>query len=164
MPFINTDIQDLVVFEPRVFEDERGYFFESFNQKSFEEAGIQSNFVQDNQARSTYGVLRGLHYQVGDAAQAKLVRVVSGKVLDVAVDLRPDSPSYGKSFSIVLSAENKKQLNLAYSTGRRKIKSLRKTLNEKDVLLENLYDAENETARYLWFEKFAGYFQVCRRC
>lgn len=110
MPFINTDIQDLVVFEPRIFEDQRGYFFESFNQKIFEDAGIPANFVQDNQARSTYGVLRGLHYQVGEAAQAKLVRVVSGKVLDVAVDLRPDSKTYGKSFSIVLSAENKKQL------------------------------------------------------
>jgi dTDP-4-dehydrorhamnose 3,5-epimerase len=110
MPFITTEFPDLVVFEPRVFGDERGYFFESFNQKTFEEAGITRPFVQDNQARSTFGVLRGLHFQKGDAAQAKLVRVLEGAVLDVVVDLRKGSPTYGKYYSIVLSAENKLQL------------------------------------------------------
>jgi dTDP-4-dehydrorhamnose 3,5-epimerase len=110
MPFTKTDFPDLLVFEPRVFGDERGYFFESFNAKVFEEAGIQRPFVQDNQARSTYGVLRGLHYQRGEHAQAKLVRVLEGSVLDVVVDLRPNSPTFGKSYSIELSAENKKQL------------------------------------------------------
>jgi len=110
MPFITTEFPGLVVFEPRVFGDERGYFFESFNQQVFESAGIIRPFVQDNQARSGYGVLRGLHFQKGDAAQAKLVRVLEGKVLDVVVDLRFGSPTYGKSYSIELSAENKLQL------------------------------------------------------
>ena len=110
MPFVKTDIEDLLIFEPQVWEDERGYFYESFNANTFKSAGINSQFVQDNQAKSSYGVLRGLHYQTGEFAQAKLVRVISGKVLDVAVDLRPDSKTYGKSFSIILSAENKKQL------------------------------------------------------
>lgn len=110
MAFLSTPIPDLLVFEPTVFPDARGYFFESFNQKTWLEAGISRPFVQDNQARSTRGVLRGLHYQVGDMAQAKLVRVIEGEVLDVAVDLRTDSQTYGQWFSIRLSAENKRQL------------------------------------------------------
>ncbi|HLP92960.1 MAG TPA: dTDP-4-dehydrorhamnose 3,5-epimerase [Saprospiraceae bacterium] len=110
MPFTTTPISGLLVFEPAVFQDERGYFFESYNRRTWEAAGVNSEFVQDNQARSTRGVLRGLHYQVGDMAQAKLVRVVEGEVLDVAVDLREDSPTLGHWFSIRLSAENKKQL------------------------------------------------------
>ena len=110
MPFSTTPIPDLLVFEPRIFFDDRGYFFESYNQNTWKEAGLNVEFVQDNQARSTIGVLRGLHYQTGDYAQAKLVRVVEGEVLDVAVDIRPDSPAYGQWFSIRLSAENKKQL------------------------------------------------------
>lgn len=109
MPFITTDFPELVIFEPRIFEDERGYFYESFNRHTFEEAGVYADFVQDNQARSTYGVLRGLHYQVGSSAQAKLVRVIEGEVLDVVVDLREDSPMYGQWYSIILSAENKRQ-------------------------------------------------------
>lgn len=110
MPFIETGIKDLKIFEPQVWGDERGYFFESFNSNTFKEAGIEANFVQDNQARSTYGVLRGLHYQVGEHAQAKLVRVFEGTVLDVVVDLRPDSPTYGQHLGVELSAENKRQL------------------------------------------------------
>ena len=110
MPFVKTEIPDLVVFEPRVFEDARGYFFESFNSKLFEDAGINANFVQDNQSFSTKGVLRGLHYQLDPMAQSKLVRVLHGEVIDVAVDIRKGSPTFGKSFSILLSAENKKQL------------------------------------------------------
>lgn len=110
MPFSSTPISGLIVFEPRVFIDERGYFFESYNLQTWQQAGITEPFVQDNQARSTRGVLRGLHYQAGEHAQAKLVRVVEGEVLDVAVDLRADSPTYGEWFSIVLSAENKRQL------------------------------------------------------
>ena len=110
MPFIETHFPGLLIFEPRIFGDDRGYFFESFNQKIFEEKGINTNFVQDNQARSGYGVLRGLHYQSGEFAQAKLVRVLEGMVLDVVVDLRPDSPTYGQHYSIELSAENKRQL------------------------------------------------------
>ena len=110
MSFIETPIKGLVVFQPKVWEDDRGYFFESFNENSFKEAGIKNKFVQDNQSKSSFGVLRGLHYQVGEFAQAKLVRVLSGKVLDVAVDIRNGSPTYGQSYSIVLSEENKTQL------------------------------------------------------
>lgn len=110
MPFIQTDFPDLIVFEPRVWGDDRGYFYESYQRQTFIEGGIHADFVQDNQARSTYGVLRGLHYQQGEHAQAKLVRVLEGEVLDVVVDLREGSPTYGLSYSIVLSAENKRQL------------------------------------------------------
>lgn len=110
MPFIDTPLDGLKVFIPRVWEDERGYFFESFNRSLFEQGGIIADFVQDNQARSAYGVLRGLHYQVAPYAQAKLVRVLQGEVLDIAVDIREDSPTYGQSYSLVLSAENRRQL------------------------------------------------------
>ena len=110
MPFLDTPLSGLKIYEPRVFEDGRGYFFESYNHQVFEAAGIDTTFVQDNQARSSYGVIRGLHYQVGEYAQAKLVRVTEGEVLDVVVDIRPDSPTYGQWFSIRLSAENKRQL------------------------------------------------------
>lgn len=111
MAFQRTEFKDLFCFEPLVFSDSRGYFFESFNLKSFQaETNLNVNFVQDNQSKSTYGALRGLHFQKGDDAQAKLVRVLSGKVLDVVLDLRPDSSTFKKSFTIELSAENKKQL------------------------------------------------------
>ena len=110
MAYIKTDIKDLWVIEPTVFEDERGYFFESFNEKLFEkETGNAIHFVQDNQSKSNKGVLRGLHYQTGKHSQAKLVRVLQGSVQDIAVDLRLGSATYGKHFSITLSAENKKQ-------------------------------------------------------
>lgn len=108
--FEQTPFPGLMVFEPRVFEDSRGYFYESFNAKVFAEAGILEPFVQDNQARSTYGVVRGLHYQVGEFAQAKLVRCLEGAVLDVVVDLREDSPMYGQSFGVLLTEANRKQL------------------------------------------------------
>ncbi|EQC43522.1 dTDP-4-dehydrorhamnose 3,5-epimerase [Bacteriovorax sp. Seq25_V] len=110
MSFNETPIKDLVIFEPRIFQDERGYFFESYNLNTFKLAGLEYNFVQDNQSFSTYGTLRGLHLQRGEHAQAKLVRVTQGSVLDVAVDLREDSPTYLKHFSVELSAENGKQL------------------------------------------------------
>lgn len=111
MNFIETGIKDLWLIEPRVFADERGYFFESFNLNSFKEkTGLTPNFVQDNESKSSKGVLRGLHFQKGEHAQAKLVRVVKGEVLDVAVDLRKDSLSYGKHYTVRLSAENKRQL------------------------------------------------------
>ncbi|GGG38939.1 dTDP-4-dehydrorhamnose 3,5-epimerase [Croceivirga lutea] len=106
-----TKLKGCFILEPRVFKDERGYFFESFNQKTFEEAiGKKVNFVQDNQSYSTKGVLRGLHFQKGEYAQAKLVRVLSGKVLDVAVDIRKGSKTYGEHVAVELSADNKKQL------------------------------------------------------
>ena len=110
MPFTETGIPGLLVFEPKIFRDERGYFFESFNAKTFEETGIKRNFVQDNQAFSSYGIVRGLHYQLAPLAQSKLVRAIQGEVLDVVVDVRSGSPTFGKQFSIVLSSENQKQL------------------------------------------------------
>ncbi len=106
-----TILKGCYIITPKVFEDERGYFFESFNAATFKKLiGIEPHFVQDNQSYSTYGVLRGLHLQIVDSAQAKLVSVLSGKVWDVAVDLRPDSTTFKKYIGIELSAENKKQL------------------------------------------------------
>jgi len=110
MPFIQTPISDLLVFEPKIHEDSRGYFFESFNLQTFRAEGIDINFVQDNQSSSKYGVIRGLHYQLNPSAQVKLIRVLSGRILDVVVDIRKGSPTFGKSFSVELTAENKKQL------------------------------------------------------
>ena len=110
MPFFETPIPGLLIFEPKILQDERGYFFESYNQRTWEDAGVTTQFVQDNQARSTRGVLRGLHYQAGEMAQAKLVRVIEGEVFDLALDLREDSPTNGQHFGMRLSAENKKQL------------------------------------------------------
>lgn len=111
MEIQETGLKDCIIIKPRVFEDPRGYFFESFNKKTFEDkTGLSGNFVQDNQSFSSYGVIRGLHAQSGDFAQAKLVRVLKGEVLDVAVDARPGSPTYGKHISVKLSAENHLQL------------------------------------------------------
>lgn len=110
MPFEKTIFPGLLVFEPRVFEDSRGYFFESYNENTFQDAGISVKWVQDNQSSSVKGVIRGLHYQLPPHAQTKLVRVLRGKILDVVVDIRKGSPTYGQHFSIVLSAKNKKQL------------------------------------------------------
>lgn len=110
MPFETTEIPGLVIFEPKVFEDNRGFFFESYNEQTFLQNGMDIKFVQDNQSWSTYGVIRGLHYQLHPYAQAKLVRVLEGKILDVAVDMRQGSPSFGRYFSIELSAANRKQL------------------------------------------------------
>jgi dTDP-4-dehydrorhamnose 3,5-epimerase len=111
MPFLKTDFPGLFIFEPTVFQDARGYFFESFNSKQFkEQVGTEMHFVQDNQSKSGYGVLRGLHYQQEPMAQAKLVRVLSGEVLDIALDIRKGSPMFGKHFTIILSAEKKNQL------------------------------------------------------
>ena len=110
MPFIKTDFPGLLIFEPKVFEDSRGYFFESYNQNTFIAEGVAIQFVQDNQAQSSYGVIRGLHYQLNPHAQTKLVRALSGSIIDAVVDLRAGSPTYGKAFTIELSANNKKQL------------------------------------------------------
>ena len=110
MNYIKTDIEGPMIIEPRVFGDNRGYFFESFSERDFEANVGPVHFVQDNESLSAKrGVLRGLHFQKGDKAQAKLLRVVRGSVLDVAVDIRPDSPTRGKYVSIILSGENKRQ-------------------------------------------------------
>jgi dTDP-4-dehydrorhamnose 3,5-epimerase len=110
MPFTETGIPGLFVFEPDVFPDSRGYFYEAYSQNRLFQAGIAFDIVQENQSFSTYGVIRGLHFQLEPYSQSKLVRVIQGRILDVAVDIRKGSPTYGKSFSIELSLENKRQL------------------------------------------------------
>ena len=110
MPFIQTAFPGLMIFEPKVFEDSRGYFFESFNESLCKAEGMDIRFVQDNQARSTYGVVRGLHYQLAPYAQTKFIRVLSGSILDVVVDIRKGSPTSGKVFSLELNDTNKLQL------------------------------------------------------
>ena len=110
MEYIKTDVEGVYIIEPRVFNDSRGYFFESWKQTEFEEHIGKVNFVQDNESKSCKGVLRGLHYQKGDASQAKLVRVIKGRVLDVAVDIRKSSPTYGKHIMVELNEDNKRQL------------------------------------------------------
>jgi dTDP-4-dehydrorhamnose 3,5-epimerase len=110
MKFTKTSIVGLVIIEPRVFGDERGYFLESYNEKEFEQAICKVSFVQDNESKSSKGVLRGLHFQKPPFNQAKLVRCIAGRVLDVAVDIRKGSPTYGKHVAIELSGENKKQV------------------------------------------------------
>lgn len=110
MKIIETAIEDVVIIEPRLFKDERGYFFESFSQREFEEKIRKISFVQDNESKSSYGVLRGLHFQKPPYAQSKLVRVIKGAVLDVAVDIRKGSPTFGKHVAVELTEENHLQL------------------------------------------------------
>lgn len=110
MKFIATDIEEVVLIEPSVFGDSRGYFLESYNQKKFEEAIGKISFVQDNESKSSKGVLRGLHFQNPPFAQAKLVRCIEGEVLDVAVDIRKNSSTFGKHISVLLTGENKRQV------------------------------------------------------
>jgi len=114
MPFTGTEFYGLMVYEPKVFEDSRGYFFESYNRNTISEGGIETVFVQDNQAKSVYGVVRGLHYQLLPQAQTKFIRVLHGSILDVVLDIRVGSPTYGQHFSIQLSADNKKQLYIPH--------------------------------------------------
>ena len=110
MEAIKTIIPDVVIIEPTVFGDHRGYFFEAWNKEKYAELGITADFIQDNESKSHYGVLRGLHFQISPYSQAKLVRVIQGKVLDVAVDIRESSPTFGKYVSVELSESNKRQL------------------------------------------------------
>lgn len=110
MKFVETEIKDLFIIEPKIWKDDRGYFFESYNKQSFDDAGIQVNFVQDNQSLSQKGTLRGLHAQANPHAQGKLVRVIQGRVLDIAVDIRKGSASYGQYESVELSGENNRML------------------------------------------------------
>ncbi len=111
MEYLKTEIEGVYVLEPRVFRDARGYFFESWRQADFDQhIGRHVEFIQDNESKSSYGVLRGLHYQKGEYSQAKLVRVIRGRVLDVAVDIRKSSPTFGKYVAVELSEDNKRQL------------------------------------------------------
>jgi len=109
MNYIETEIDGVFIIEPKVFNDARGYFMEAWKQEEFNQHIGKVDFIQDNESKSGYGVLRGLHYQKGDLSQAKLVRVIKGRVLDVAVDIRKSSPTFGKYVGVVLSAENKRQ-------------------------------------------------------
>ena len=110
MNYIQTEIEGVFIIEPKVFKDSRGYFMEAWKQEEFNEHVGKTNFIQDNESKSAFGVLRGLHYQKGSLSQAKLVRVIKGRVLDVAVDIRKSSPTFGKHVKIELSEENKRQL------------------------------------------------------
>ena len=142
MNFIKTAIADVYIVEPRVFCDARGYFFESYNQKAFKDAGLDYNFIQDNQSQSCYGTIRGLHFQKGEFSQAKLVRVLQGKVLDVAVDLRPESKTFGQHVAVELSAENNRQLMIP-----RRFAHGFSVLSETAVFAykcDNIYNKESE--------------------
>ena len=142
MQFIPTSIPDLIIIEPKVFGDNRGYFIESFKKEIFEKNIGKINFIQENESRSSFGVLRGLHMQKPPYAQAKLVRVVEGEVLDVAVDVRKDSPTFGKSISIILSAENKKQFFVPRGFAHGFV-----VLSENAIFqykIDNVYSTENE--------------------
>jgi dTDP-4-dehydrorhamnose 3,5-epimerase len=110
MPFSETPLPGVIIFEPSVYPDERGFFFESYNKKLFQSHNIPDEFVQDNQSYSVYGVIRGLHYQREPYAQSKLVRVIEGEILDVVLDMRVGSPGFGETYSILLSAGNRKQI------------------------------------------------------
>jgi len=172
MKIIKTKIPDLLIIEPSVFEDDRGYFFETYNEKNYKKEGIENTFVQDNEAYSSYGVIRGLHYQLAPYAQAKLVRVVKGRAYDVAVDLRKESPTYLQWVGVELSGENKRQFlvprgfahgysvleddtlfvykcdNLYHKEAERSINPLDKTLNidwkvPEDKLLFSPKDLQN---------------------
>jgi dTDP-4-dehydrorhamnose 3,5-epimerase len=142
MKLIETGIADLIVIEPKVFGDHRGYFFESYNENVFKELGLNYHFVQDNESFSKYGTLRGLHFQLGDSAQAKLVRVIKGSVLDVAVDLRKGSPTFGKHFAVELTEENKKMMIIPRGFAHGFV-----VLSETAIFTykcDNFYDPKNE--------------------
>ena len=117
MKVTKTAIEGVFIIEPVVFEDERGYFFESYNQADLKRQGSDYNFIQDTQSKSRYGTIRGIHFQKGEFSQAKLVRVLEGTVLDVAVDLRKNSPTFGQHIAVELSAENKRQLMIPRGFG-----------------------------------------------
>jgi dTDP-4-dehydrorhamnose 3,5-epimerase len=152
MKKIETAIEGLVILEPAVFKDERGFFFESYHQAKFSELGIPDIFVQDNHSKSVKGTLRGLHYQIG-RAQAKLCRVISGEVFDVAVDIRRGSPSFGKFVSTILSAENRRQIYIPVGFAHGYL-----VLSETAEFLykcSNFYDSEAERG-VLWNDPEIG--------
>ena len=142
MSFTETYIKGLVLFQPKVFEDSRGYFFESYNREVFATAGLKNNWIQDNESYSGYGVIRGLHFQNPPKAQAKLVRVLEGKIYDIAVDIRSGSPTFGKWFGVELSSENKLQLFIpkGFAHGFSVLSETAQVLYKCD----NLYDKSSE--------------------
>jgi len=142
MNIIETAIPEVVIIEPKVIGDERGYFFESFNEKKFCENVVETKFVQDNESKSRRGVLRGFHYQIPPFCQSKLARVVQGEVLDVAVDIRKGSPTFGRHVAVVLSAENKRQLFIPRGFAHAVI-----TLSDEAIFqykVDNFYSFEHE--------------------
>lgn len=150
MIFTEQKLKGVWVIEPRVFADERGYFMESFRQDKFEEHIGKVNFIQDNESKSTRGVLRGLHYQTGEYAQAKLVRVIEGSVLDVAVDIRKSSPTFGQYVAVELTAENKKQLYIPGGFAHGFL-----VLSESAIFtykVDNVYSPQHE-ASIIWNDK-----------
>ena len=150
MEVIKTNIEGVVIIEPKIFKDNRGYFFESFNEKEFKEKVADINFVQDNESKSSYGVLRGIHFQAPPFAQSKLVRVVKGKVLDVAVDLRKDSPTFGQWTSVILSARNHKQFFLPQGMGHAFVVLTKTAVFQYKC--DNFYNKESEGA-IIWNDK-----------
>ena len=153
MKIIKTPIHGLLVLQPNVFEDDRGHFYESYNKERFEKNGIKDLFVQDNQSLSQKGVLRGLHFQNPPCAQAKLIRVIKGKVLDIAVDLRKESPTYGEHYSIELSASNKKMFYIPTGFAHGFL-----TLEDDTIFsykCSNFYNKESEDA-LLWNDATLG--------
>lgn len=153
MNVIKTDIEGVVIIEPKIFGDDRGYFFESFSQLRFDELVRPINFVQDNESKSKYGVLRGLHFQKGQHAQSKLVRVVKGRVLDVAVDIRKGSPTFGKYVAVELTEDNHRQFFIprGFAHGF-------SVLSEEAVTIykcDNLYAPESEGA-IIWNDPEIG--------
>jgi dTDP-4-dehydrorhamnose 3,5-epimerase len=142
MGVIKTNFSGLFLFEPQVYEDERGYFLESYSQRVWKEAGVELDFVQDNESQSQYGTLRGLHYQLPPYGQDKLVRVTYGRVLDIVVDLREEEPTYGQSYGVVLSNKNKKQMLIPKGFAHGFV-----TLSKKAVFFykcTNLYNKDSE--------------------
>lgn len=150
MNITKTNIDGVVIIEPKIFKDNRGYFFESFNEKEFKEKVANINFVQDNESKSSYGVLRGIHFQAPPYAQSKLVRVVKGKVLDVAVDLRKDSPTFGQWVSVILSSRNHKQFFLPQGMGHAFVVLTKTAVFQYKC--DNFYNKESEGA-IIWNDK-----------
>lgn len=153
MEYRKTAIEGVFIIEPRVFHDGRGYFFEAWKQAEFEENVGKVNFIQDNESKSSYGVLRGLHYQKGDSSQAKLVRVIKGKVLDVAVDIRKSSPTFGQHVAVELSDENKRQFFIPRGFAHGFL-----VLSDEAIFtykVDNAYDPKNE-ASIRWNDEQLG--------
>jgi len=144
MNYIKTEIPDVCILEPKVFNDARGYFMETFKKEDFESHFGKINFIQDNESKSSFGVLRGLHFQKGEFAQAKLVRVITGKVWDVAVDIRKGSPTFGKHVAVELSEENKLQFFIPKGFAHGFL-----VLSEEVIFsykVDNVYSPQNEAA------------------
>lgn len=153
MEIIKTNIEDVLIIKPAILSDSRGYFFESFVQKEFEQKVCKTVFVQDNESKSSYGVLRGLHYQLPPFAQAKLVRVIKGKVLDVAVDIRKKSPTFGKYAAVELSEENHLQLFIPRGFAHGFVVLSNETIFQYKC--DNYYSPQNEGA-IIWNDETVG--------